>query len=312
MRRNKGISPGRFRRALALLAATALTVVLGSAGPPAYANEQWVVTWSTALLAPNLFPGVPGSASFDNVTLRQIIHTSVGGERVRVKLSTFGSGALTIGSAYIARRDVGPRIMPGTDRMLTFGGQSSITIPSGASVLSDPVYLYVPPLSDLAVSIFVSGPTGAATWHHEALQTSYVSLYGDFTSSVDMEVDRTTQYRDARGGQHDAWYWLAGVEVAASSQTGTIVAFGDSVTDGTQTTPGANSRWPDQLARRIMGQLGNNKMGVVNLGVAGNKLLNEIIGPNALARFDQDVLVQTGVTDVIVLMGNNDILFVLN
>jgi lysophospholipase L1-like esterase len=117
-----------------------------------------------------------------------------------------------------------------------------------------------------------------------------------------MPVDSTTQ----------AWFWLAGVEVMASKQTGTIVTLGDSVTDGTRSTPDANNRWPDHLARRLMAQPGNHKMGVLNEGIAGNKLLHDIIGPNALARFDRDVLAQTGVTHVIVLLGNNDILFVFS
>ena len=170
---------------------------------------------------------------FNNQTLRQIVHTSVGGDQVRVRLSTFGASALVIGAAHIALRDVGAAIVPGSDRTLTFSGQPSITIPPGALVLSDPVDLDVPALSDLAVSIFVPGSTGPATWHFEALQTSYVSPPGDFTASADMPVDSHRTH-----GAHDAWFWLAGVEVMASKQTGAIVTFGDSVTDGTQVYPG--------------------------------------------------------------------------
>jgi lysophospholipase L1-like esterase len=274
-------------------------------------NEYWVETWSTALHAPDtiVFGTSPG---FNNETLRQIIHTSIGGDRVRVRLSTFGAGALVVGAAHIARRDAGARILPASDRMLTFGGQPSIIIPPGAIVLSDPVDLDVPALSDLAVSIFVPGITGPATWKFEALQTSYISPQGDFTTTTDMPVDRTTHYKDPMGTEHDAWFWLAGVEVTASMQTGAIVTFGDSITDGTTSTPDTNNRWPDHLARRLMAQPGNNRMGVLNQGIAGNKLLNEILGPNALARYDRDVLTQTGVTHVIVLMGNNDILFVFS
>ena len=274
-------------------------------------NEHWVGTWSTALHPPNtiVFGSNPG---FNNQTLRQIVHTSVGGDRVRVRLSTFGTGALVIGAAHIALSDAGVAIVPGSDRTLTFGGQPSITIPSGAIVISDSVDLDVPALGDLAVSIFVPGSTGPATWHFEALQTSYISPPGDFTASAVMPVERTTHYRDPNGTEHDAWFWLAGVDVTATKQTGAIVAFGDSVTDGTQSTPDTNRRWPDQLARRLMALPGNHKMGVLNEGIAGNKLLNDIIGPNALARFDRDVLSQTGVTHVIVLMGNNDILFVFS
>src|SRR5207244_4182152 len=147
-------------------------------------------------------------------------------------------------------RDAGARMLPASDRMLTFSGQPSITIPPGAIVLSDPVDLDVPALSDLAVSIFVPESTGPATWKFEALQTSYISPQGDFTTTTDMPVDRTTRYKDPMGTEHDAWFWLAGVEVTASTQTGAIVTFGDSITDGTSSTPDTNNRWPDHLARR--------------------------------------------------------------
>jgi lysophospholipase L1-like esterase len=169
-------------------------------------------------------------------------------------------------------------------------------------VLSDPVDLEVPALSDLAVSIFVPGNTGPAAWHFSALQTTYISPAGDFAASLVMPVDSAVQ----------AWFWLAGVEVQASKQTGAIVALGDSITDGNGSTPETNNRWPDHLARRLLAQPGNQDMGVLNQGLAGSKVVHDIIGPNALARFDRDVLTQTGVTHVIVLAGNNDFLFVFN
>jgi lysophospholipase L1-like esterase len=262
-------------------------------------NEQWVGTWSTALHEPS--PGPPGltNPGFTNQTLRQIVHTSVGGDQVRVRLSTFGASALVIGAAHVALRDAGPAIVAESDRTLTFGGQPSITIPRGASVLSDPVDLAVPALGDLAVSIFVPGNTGPATWHFVALQTSYVSPDGDFTGNVVMPVASTLQ----------AWFWLAGVEVMAPKQTGAIVTFGDSVTDGPGSTPDTNNRWPDHLAGRLIAQPGNYRMGVLNEAISGNRVLHDGLGPNGLARFDRDVLAQTGVTHVIVLLGNNDILF---
>jgi lysophospholipase L1-like esterase len=292
-----------FLRLLLLVVAQATFLALAglATGPAALAgngNEHWVGTWSTALHEPDT--GVPGLANpgFNNQTLRQIVHTSIGGDRVRVRLSTFGASALVIGAAHIALRSAGAAIVPASDRTLTFGGQPSIMIPPGAVVLSDPVDLNVPALGDLAVSIFVPGNTGPATWHFQALQTSYVSPPGDFTVSEIMPVDSTRQ----------AWFWLAGVEVMASKQTGAIVTFGDSVTDGTRSTPDTNNRWPDHLVRQLMAQPGNHKMGVLNQGIAGNRLLRDILGPNALARFDRDVLSQTAVTHAIVLLGNNDIL----
>lgn len=263
-------------------------------------NQRWVGTWSAALHSPNPGAGMT-NPGFDNQTLRQIVHSSTGGRQVRVRLSTFGANALVIGAAHIALRDAGEAIVPGSDRTLTFSREPSITIPPGAPVLSDPVDLDVPALSDLAISIFVPEKTGPATWHFQAQQTSYISPPGDFTASVVMPVASTTR----------AWFWLAGVEVLASKPTGAIVILGDSITDGTMSTAESNNRWPDHLARRMMAERGN-EMGVLNAGITGNKLRNDVIGPNGLARFDRDVLTQTGVTHVIVLLGNNDFLFVFN
>jgi lysophospholipase L1-like esterase len=292
----------RLRRLVVTFAITFAFALASRATDPAAlagnGNEHWVGTWSTALHAPDGGFGITNSG-FNNQTLRQIMHTTVGGDRVRVRLSTFGASALVIGTAHIALRSAGAAIVPGSDRTLTFSGQPSIIIPPGALVLSDPVNLEVPALGDLAVSMFVPGSTGPATWHFVALQTSYVSPPGDFTASAVMPVDSTTQ----------GWFWLAGVEVMASKQTGAIVTFGDSITDGTRSTPDMNNRWPDRLARRLMDQPGNHKMGVLNEGIAGNRVLHDIIGPNALARFDRDVLSQTGVAHVIVLLGGNDIGF---
>jgi lysophospholipase L1-like esterase len=220
---------------------------------------------------------------------------------VRVRLSTFGANGVTIGAAHIALHGTGAATVAGSDRTLTFGGSPSITIPPGALVVSDPVALDVPALGDLAVSIFVPGVTGPATWHFESRQTSYISPAGDFTASAVMPVAATTV----------AWFWLAGVEVMASKQTGAVVAFGESITDGSQSTVDANNRWTDDLARRLTAQPGNQKSGVLNQGIAGGRMLHDSLGPNGLSRFDRDVLSQTGVTHVIVQMGDNDI-FTLN
>ena len=264
-------------------------------------REQWVGTWGNALHQPDL--GVPGlnNSGFNNQTLRQIVHVSRGGARVRVRLSTFGASGLVIGAANIALSATGASTVPGSDRTLTFGGDPSITIPPGALVVSDPVELEVPDRGDLAVSIFVPENTGPATWHFQGRQTSFISPPGDFTASAVMPVSSTTLAR----------FWLAGVDVTASQQTGVIVAIGESVVDGSQSTVDANARWTDQLARRLLAQPGHRAMGVLNEGLAGNRLLHDSLGPNALARFDRDVLAQTGVTHVIVQAGGNDI-FTLN
>ena len=294
------IQGSRDRRLIGVIVSAVLFAVVIATVPDAFAerdNEQWVGTWGTALHEPDLLaPGLANSG-FNNQTLRQIVHTSVGGRQVRVRLSTFGAGSLVIGSAHIALRDAGAAIVPGSDRRLTFGGKASITIPAGAPILSDPVELVVSALVDLAVSMYVPGQTGPATWQAEARQTSYVSPPGDFTASVTVPVDATTQ----------AWFWLEGVEVLTSRQTGTIVAFGDSITAGTMSTADANNRWPDQLARRLSDQPGNLKIGIVNKGLIGNRLLHDFLGTNGLGRFDRDVLAPTGATHVVVQLGNADI-----
>jgi lysophospholipase L1-like esterase len=284
---------GRALRTLTLVAVSAFAIT----GANANGDDLWVGTWGTALHEPDL--GVPGLANtgFNNQTLRQIVHTSIGGRRVRVRFSTLGAKGLVIGAAHIALRASGAGIVANSDRTLTFGGKASITIPPGALVLSDPVGLEVPALSDLAISIFVPENTGPATWHFESRQISYVSPSGDFTAtavlpSVAMPV---------------AWFWLAGVDVAAPSQTGAVVVFGDSITDGTHSTQDADKRWTDQIAQRLIALPGNRTMGVLNKGIAGGRLLHDSLGPNGLARFDRDVLAQTGVTHVIVQLGNNDI-----
>jgi len=289
--------------ALAILLAVAFTVAdlaQASYADESNHNQHWIGTWGNALHQPDL--GVPGLANsgFNNQTLRQIVHISVGGPSVRVRLSTFGASSVVIGAAHIALGATAS-IVPGSDRTLTFGGTPSITIRPGALVVSDPVELDVPDEADLAVSLFVPENTGPATWHFEGRQTSFISPPGDFTASTVMPVSSTTQAR----------FWLAGVDVLASNQTGAIVALGESIVDGTQSSLDMNTRWPDQLARRLLAQPGDRAMGVLNEGLAGNRLLHDGLGPNALARFDRDVLAQTGVTHVIVQSGANDI-FTLN
>src|SRR5262245_24371237 len=242
------------RMTLAVLLAVVAVTVAGFAQVSAADDKHWVGTWGNALHQPDL--GVPGlnNSGFNNQTLRQIVHVSVGGSQVRVRLSTFGASGLVVGAAHIALRDTGAAIVAGSDRTLTFGETPSITIPAGAVVVSDPVDLDVPDESDLAVSLFVPENTGPATWHFEGRQTSFISPTGDFTASTVMPVSSTTQAR----------FWLAGVDVLASNQTGAIVALGESIVDGTQSSLDMNTRWPDQLARRLLAQPGDRAMGVLN------------------------------------------------
>ena len=242
----------------------------------------------------------PAPINFTNQTLRQIVHTSIGGDRVRVVLSNaFGTSPLAVGAAHLALRDKESAIAPQSDRAMTFAGSPSVNIPAGAVVVSDPVSLAVPAFADLAIDLYLPGDTAASTspltTHNGALQTGYVSPTGNHAGVADLPVMTTTA----------AWFFLSRVEIAAPEQVGAVVAFGDSITDGTRSTPNTNNRWPDQFARRLQAQKIN--MGVLNQGIAGNRVLGDGAGVSALARFDRDVIAQAGATHVIVLESINDI-----
>ena len=259
-------------------------------------HQVWVATWGTSPEPTPLLPAATGNPSFTNQTLRLIVHTSIGGSEVRVRLSnSFGTDSLVVGAAHIALRSKGAEILEGSDRALTFGGAASVTIPPGALAVSDSAKLDVPQLSDLAVTIYLPGPTGQATWHLAAHDTNYVSPAGDFTGSADMPVDHTAT----------SWFYLTNVEVVAPRRTFALVTLGDSITDGTNSTLDANRRWPNLLAARLLAN--HNKLAVVDQGIGGNRILHDITGENALARLDRDVLSQAGVGYVTVLLGINDI-----
>jgi len=286
--------------AFTIVATLAAGPVLAAGGPQGNeGNQHWVGTWATGV-----HWRVTG-ASFANQTLREIVHTSIAGDRARVRISnSFGVTPLVVGSAHLALRDTGPSIVPGSDRALTFGGLPFVTIAPGAHVRSDPVALDVPALGDLAISLYLPGtlvPSTATplTGHNTGLQTSYVSPEGNFTGEVAMPVQSTMLQS----------YFLMGVDVSAPKQVTAIVTLGDSITDGTRSTPDTNNRWPNHLARRLQARPGNHKMGVLDVGISGNRVLSDSTGNagvNAQSRFDRDVLSQTGVTHVIVLEGIND------
>jgi lysophospholipase L1-like esterase len=283
-------------------------VVVLSVAPVALAKkaqpgETWVGTWSASMQGPINFGGrAAPTEGFDNQTARMIVRTSIGGSRVRVCLSNaFGAAPLAVGAAHIAIRSSGSAISPGSDRALTFGGRSSITIPPGAVMLSDPVNLEVPELGYLSISIYVPNKTGVPTWHGTGLHTTFISGPGDFTAKDDIP-QATTQ---------TSWFWLAGVDVTAPQGTGAIVAFGDSITDGARSTVDADQSWPSELAWRLLreGSDREPRLSVLNAGISGNRIWHDQIGNNALERLDRDVLVQTGVQEMIVLEGINDIGF---
>jgi lysophospholipase L1-like esterase len=229
-----------------------------------------------------------------------ICRVSLGGRRVRVRLSNaYGKKPLAIGSAFVGVRDKDARIVPGSGRRLAFTGRPSTTIAAGALAVSDPVDLELPPLADLAVSVFLPGDVPESfgvTGHGNAHQTSYISPAGDHAAAADMPVAKTTE----------DFLIVSAVDVEAPPGTGGIVAFGDSLTDANISKLDANHRWPDQLARRIV-ERGGRMFGVMNQGIGGNRILHDQRGDSGLRRFDRDVLAQTGVTHAIVLLGINDI-----
>ena len=247
---------------------------------------------------------------FNNQTLRQIVHVTVGGSRFRVVLSnTFGTVPLTIGAAQLAVRDKDAAIVPRSNRILTFGGEARTTVPAGAILISDAVDLVVRDFADLAIDLYLPDDTAATeapiTTHAASWQTNYVSTPGNHAGIISMPVQTTTAYRRGDGLPGSTWFFLARVEVMAPPQAGAVVALGDSLTDGTASTIDTNNRWPDHLARRLANA--GARMSVLNAGIGGNRVLKDGNGPSALARFDRDVIAQTGVTHAIVLEGINDI-----
>lgn len=327
---------------LAGVAAAILAAALIATSAPSIAQAQasgssrWVGTWSTGLLAvlppPAGAPAPPTAAGFPsppratNQTLRQIVRVSIGGTQVRVALTNrFGTKPLRIGAAHVARR-AKDSALDGSGAPLTFGGRPSVTIEAGSQVLSDPAPVAVRALSDVAIDLFLPDDMWAAgspaTYHASALTTNYLSKAGSHAGAAQFPVESTFQQ----------WLFLARIEVSTSTATGAVVTMGDSITDGTGSTPDANDRWPDFFAERLAARYGAAAPGVLNIGIAGNRVLshnagldllkragldvpggdhlsdpNALFGPSGLSRFDHEVLLQPGATHVVVLEGINDI-----
>jgi lysophospholipase L1-like esterase len=253
----------------------------------------WVGTWTTT-------PAPAEGVAFANQTLRMNARVSIGGDRLRVRLSNaYGSRPLLVGTAYLGLCDAGSGVVSGSNKKLSFGGADAVTIAAGALAVSDPVSLDLPPLADVAVSIYLPGdlPANFGITGRYARQINYVSPPGDFANSVTMPVGSIT----------GDWFFVSGVDVLASSETGGVVAVGDSLTDANISTLDAFCRWPDQLSRRLLARRGGRPMGVMNQGLGGNRILHDIRGDSGLRRFDRDVIAQPGITHVIVMLGTNDL-----
>jgi lysophospholipase L1-like esterase len=256
-------------------------------------DMRWVGTWTTT-------PAPAEGVAFANQTLRMNARVSIGGDRLRVRVSNaYGSRPLLVDTAYLGLRDAGSGVVSGSNKKLTFGGADSVTIAAGALAVSDPVSFDLPPLADVAVSIYLPGdlPANFGITGRYARQTNYVSPPGNFANSVVMPVGSIT----------GDWFFVSGIDVLASSETGGVVAVGDSLTDANISTLDAYCRWPDQLSRRLQARRGGRPMGVMNQGLGGNRILHDIRGDSGLRRFDRDVIAQPGVTHVIVMLGTNDL-----
>ncbi len=227
-----------------------------------------------------------------------VVHTSLGGRRVRVQLSVaIGASELTVGAAHLAVRVRESEIVPASDRVLHFGGKPGTTIQPGVITISDPVDLEVTPMSDLAVSIYLLNDTGPPANHPVGLHTAYISK-GDTTGQTFMPDPGTTT----------AYLWLSSVDVMADTKAFAIVAYGDSITDSYATTRDANLAWPTLLAKRLAAsKAAGAHVSVVNQGISGNQVLRDGAGVSALARFERDVLSRAGVKWMILLEGINDI-----
>ena len=254
---------------------------------------HWVGTWTAT-------PAPAEGAAFSNHTLRMIPRVSIGGSRLRVRISNAcGTRPLAIGAAWVGLRSSGPAVVTGSNRQLTFGGETTATIAAGALVVSDEVELAVAPLSDLAVSVHLPGdlPTSFGITGRYARQTNYISPPGNFAAEEVMPVGRLT----------DDWYFVCGMDVVAPPETGAIVAVGDSLTDANISTHDGHHSWPSQLARRLMARPRGRPLAVMNQGLGGNRILHDIRGDSGLRRFDRDVLAQPGVTHAVIMLGTNDL-----
>jgi len=239
-------------------------------------------------------------AVFNNQTIRMYARVSIGGDKLRIRLSNaYGTKPLTVGAVHVGAGERGGSIAANSDRKLTFAGADGTTIAASAYVVSDPVSFELRPLADVGVSVYLPDnvPTGAGITGRYARQTHYLSTVGDFTGAVTMPVARVL----------DQWFFLSGIEVLASPETGGLVAFGDSLTDANLSTFDAHCRYPDQVARRLAERRAGRPMGVMNQGLGGNRILHDLSGDSGLRRFDRDVLAQPGAAHVIVHLGLNDI-----
>jgi lysophospholipase L1-like esterase len=260
-------------------------------------NSVWIGSWacSPQLVEPQNRPPEPG---LPGNTLRQVIHVTLAGSELRLRFSNeFGTTPLTLDSVHVALPGTAAgSIRPETDHAITFSGKPGVTIPAGVLMFSDSVVFPISALSDVVVTFRASTIPAGITGHPGSRETSYLSI-GDEVSAATLTSPVTM----------DHWYVLDGLDVQAKSNAAAVVMLGDSITDGRGSITNENTRWPDDVARNLAADKHYANIAVLNHGIGGNNILHDGLGPSALARFDRDVIAQTGVRWVVVFEGVNDI-----
>jgi hypothetical protein len=266
-------SHGRLARLASLSAAVAMLAALAAAAPTSAAaanltsHARWVGAWSASPQRPNAVLDAISERGFADQTLRLIVRPHASGRWLRLRLSnTFGDRPVTFGRVEVGQRQSGAALIPGTNRAVTFGGQRTVSVPTGAQALSDPVPLQVQAEQDLAVSLFLPAASGPATWHWDARQTNYISAAGDHTGDTGAAAFATPV---------TSWFFLDGLDIRTSPMRGAVIALGESTTDGANSTIDANHRWTDFLAQRLQSLPPGRQESVLNQGINGNRILHD-------------------------------------
>jgi lysophospholipase L1-like esterase len=287
-----------LRSRLAAAFISLLLLAAGGYGANGEIRTHWVGSWAASqqLVEP---ANALSPDDLRDATLRQIVHLSIGGSEIRLRLSNrYGATPLHVTAAHLARPAASDsdKIIPGSDKRVLFSGRPEVTIPAHADYVSDPVSFPANALSNLAITLQIEAAPDGQTGHPGSRATSYVAR-GDLVSAEELPGAKTI----------DHWYFIAGIDVAAAQTARAVVVLGDSITDGHASTTNGNDRWTDFLAKALQATPATRDIAVLNQGIGGNRLLNDGLGPNALARFDSDVIAQPGVRSLIVLEGINDI-----
>jgi len=285
---------------LPLLGIAELAPVLGATARKAPVATTWVSSWGAAQQIPEPRNALPPD-SLHGATLRQFVHLSAGGTSIRLRVSNaFGDAPLHLQVVHVARAaaDGGGRIDPSSDRTVLFDGRPDVLVPAGSDYISDPVTFRAAGLSQLAVTMQFEASPKTQTGHPGSRATSYLAQNGAPPQAAVLPGAKPIEH----------WFFLSGVDVLLPAKgAGAVVALGDSITDGHGATTDGNDRWTDVLAARLQHSYATRRLAVINVGIGGNRLLLDGLGPNTLARFDRDVLARNGVHDLIVLEGINDL-----